>query len=913
MKKIVLYSTVALSLLSPLEAYTADIDINEDTTVPQNLENEEGSINFISGSHGFDNGSITAQDNISFNGGDVTTEASHITAHQDINFNGGTLNAANSAVNTQNLNINDGQLTITNINTTHEVLINKDLNINGGSATFNGNGTEESHIFDVKENLTITDGSLNINKIGSFDIGESVTINGGATSISDTGVPIWGDEMTISGGNLNVTNSTLATGYGQITIDGGQISLSGTEETHADLVSSAGDLNISGTETRINLNGNAALHSIDTRIDADGNIYAGSTNNLSLNDATITVTGENNMIGAAGNREMNSGTIYIEEGGHLLVADRAILDNPIDTSGDVDFIVPDNLNYHAASLNFNSGDIQLQGTLEGDVTGNGNLNFNSSSAQIIGALDGANVTFNTDHSLSNAVSGTIGNLNSLKTYNSKLTYDKQTGFINTVYIGNGSALNIKNYTVNAGDITFGDNATLALNISGLNAYGNIIADTITIGSDSTLDLTVNNGLLENGQTADFQILTTDNLSGDFANKLAENTRYKINFLDAKTVRISSSTPLSDIISGAGGNKNHIAIGEAWDTVTPDDTNNETTKNIASTLNRLSQTDPNAYVDALTALGPDMSPSIQQAAITTTGQIFNAVGTRLGGSRVEQGRKAMYRNRYHRPSAAVWAHGLYSKAKYDGDTHAKGFDADTKGIVVGAEANFTPSTKIGIGYAHTNTDISGFRRETEIKSHTALLYGEYKPDNWFMNGIVSYSTGDMDETKNVAGIKVTGKSDLEIFGLQIMTGYDIHTPILTLTPETGLRYTHTSLDKYKDSAEQQISMDDLDIVTGILGVKFSQIWLMQNGVVFRPELRLAVTYDLTGDEYTTNVKLVNNAKYKTTTKSLDRMGIELDAGFTAEITPQTELSLSYNGRFRKHYDDNTGFVSAKYKF
>ena len=913
MKKLFLYTTAAISILSAIEAHAEDINIVDDTVVPQNLENDEGSINFLSGNHSFENGSIGASESLNFSGGTIFTDLSDIGAVQDMNINGGTLDANNSSILIDNLNVTNGQFKIDNTNTIQDVRINKNLNVDGGSATFIGNGYEDTHIFDVKENLQVTNGTLNISKIGSFDIGGNVTISGGETNISNTGVPIWGTSMNISGGNLNVTNSTVATGYGQITITDGNVSLSGTEENHADLVSSAGDLNISGTSTQINLNGNASLHSIDTRIDSEGHIYEGSINNLYLQDATVNVTGSNNMIGAADDRNMASGAIYINEGGYLLIADKAITDEPISTDSDVDFIIPDNLNYHASSLNFNGGDIQLQGTIEGDITGAGNLNFNSSSANIIGSLDTANVTFNASNKLSHAVSDNIGALNSLKIYNSNLIYDKQTGYIGTVYVGNNSGLDIQNYTLHATDVTFANNTTLALNIAGINVYGNIIADTITVGADSTLNVSVNNGLLKNGESADFQILTTDNLNGDFTNKLGQNSRYKIDFLNAKTLRITANTPVNEIVMKGGGDKNAIAVGEAWDTVTPENTDNPNARNIASALNTLSQTDPKAYVEALTALGPDTSPSLQQAAVTTTGQIYNAVGTRFGASRVEQGRKAMYRNRYHRPSAAVWAHGIYSRAKFDGDRQTKGFDSDTQGIAIGAEANFTPSTKIGIGYAHTDTDVSGFKRDTEIKSHTLLLYGEYKPDNWFMNGIASYSTGNIDESKNVAGIKVTGKSDMDIFGLQIMTGYDIHTPVLTLTPETGLRYTHLTQSKYTDSAGQQVSMDDLDIVTGILGVKFSQIWLMQNGVVFRPELRLAVTYDLMGDEYTTNVKLANNAKYKTTTKSLDRMGIELDAGFTAEINPQTELSVSYNGRFRKHYEDNTGFVSAKYKF
>ena len=58
---------------------------------------------------------------------------------------------------------------------------------------------------------------------------------------------------------------------------------------------------------------------------------------------------------------------------------------------------------------------------------------------------------------------------------------------------------------------------------------------------------------------------------------------------------------------------------------------------------------------------------------------------------------------------------------------------------------------------------------------------------------------------------------------------------------------------------------------------------------------------------------NNAVYSVTGKPLNRYGVEIGAGFTADFYDTMELSLGYEGKFREDYQDHTGLVNAKVKF
>ena len=305
--------------------------------------------------------------------------------------------------------------------------------------------------------------------------------------------------------------------------------------------------------------------------------------------------------------------------------------------------------------------------------------------------------------------------------------------------------------------------------------------------------------------------------------------------------------------------------------------------------------------------------VQKTQTETANQVFGAVGTRLTGGSVSSASQGMSSGDSIFKRGAMWVQGLFNKSKLDDTSKAKGFDADSNGIAFGAEKFVTDDTKVGIGYAYTNTNIDGFMRDTDVDTHTAILYGEYKPSNWYVNGIATYGWSDYEESKSVAGVGVKADYDVETFGLQAMTGYDMRVKGLGITPEAGLRYVHIKQDAYKDSADQCVSANDSDILTGVIGAKVSKNFELSNGMNIKPEARIAATYDLFNDDVNSVVTLANGSAYAVEGEALDRFGMEFGAGVTAEVNDKVELSLGYEGKFREDYQDHTGLISAKYKF
>ena len=838
------------------------------------------------------NGNLTVNNGASVDMSSNSDYFSTITVSENADIKGGNVKMNNAEIFVRKgLSITGGNLELQNnggLYLPEETSSN--VTISGGKITMNGN----TEIDTSKGDITISGGEINLKDASSIKTrGGNINISDGTITTSYTGNGdgevmslIANGNVEISGGTVNLNSTTMAAFGGKMNITGGNITLKGTSTNEASLWSAAGDLDISGADTVINMQGHADMDSIDDRL----NVGTHTKNNINITDATINISGTENEIGAEGSINLNNATLNVADAGEVLVSNSA--------------------DKKQGTLNLNGGLINLGGTINGNVNGNGNLCFRNAAATVSGNVSGSNLAFETDHSLSKAVSGTIGDLASLSVNKGTLTYDKQTGTIGNLNVAGG--LDIGTNTVNATAVDFKDNSKLALRVAAADNYGKINADNITIGDKTTMNVTLDNGVVGNGKTSEFKFLN-GTVNGDFTNKIAENNRYAIEWTEDGSLNITGTATASDVVNEAGGSTNNAKTAEAWDSLTSSSTASAGAKAIASVLNDLSQNNEQAYVEALTAVAPEVAPMVQKTQTETANQVFGAVSTRLTGGSVSTGGEGMSSGDNIFERAAMWVQGLFNHSKLDDTSKAKGFDADTNGIAFGFEKFVTDDVKAGIGYAYSNTDIDGFKRDTDVDTHTAILYGEYKPSNWYVNGIATYGWSDYDESKNVAGIKVNADYDVETFGLQAMTGYDMNIKGINVTPETGLRYVHIKQDAYKDSADQRVSANDSDILTGVIGAKVSKSWELSNGMTVKPEARIAVTYDLFNDDVNSVVTLANGSAYAVDGEALDRFGMEFGAGVTAEFNDNVELSLGYEGKFREDYQDHTGLINAKYKF
>lgn len=468
---------------------------------------------------------------------------------------------------------------------------------------------------------------------------------------------------------------------------------------------------------------------------------------------------------------------------------------------------------------------------------------------------------------------------------------------------NAGTLTLDGGITGNGTLTFADGSSLNVKLGSSQTDSTTISNAISVGENVGLSMTFNPGYV-----GEYQLLgESGSLDGEFV--VTENTVYNITAVEdeAGTYSIELKSA-GEIAQSTGADSNQAS---ALNAVMSDSSSHEIFNQIATAISDgIQSTDPavrQAALDAVTAMSPEVAPMVTQVQSDTATQVFGLIGNRLGGS--AQGMASGDGT----SGTALWVQGMVGTTDLDDTSKARGYSADTTGMAMGLEAKPTDAFTVGAGFAYADTEVDGFLRKTDVESMTAFLYGEYKPSNWFVNGIVSYAWANYEEAKSVAGIGVDAEYDADTFGVQLMTGLDLAVANFSVTPEVGLRYFHIGTDAYTDTAGTSVGDSDEDVLTGVLGARLSTAIEMSKAVRFVPEARVAMTYDFVDADNSSFVTLANGSSYSVEGETLDRFGVEAGVGVKAEMGDNFEMSLSYEGACRGDYENHAGILNAKYKF
>lgn len=805
----------------------------------------------------------------------------------------------------------------------------------GGQMVVGYNTSDNTNHMDINGTVNMSGTDALIRASSSQDGTNTSTLNiGGVVNILKDAVSIIASRVTdvMEGGAVNVASgSTLnlvqdmnravdGSDTGAPTGDNAKFDVSGTLSNSGIINAEKTDITIKGLTVANQPEGGKYVSSNGT---LNGNLkLVGANNNNATSDEQFAAApkadfyGDNKINGVVDN---SLGLITINKGAALTV-----------------------VNGEEANKLTNNGIVQLYGTLNANVDGAGAIDVKDSAAH---------VTSFSDNSLD--IGADIAS--------SSLVSEESTA--SQIYVSKGANFTIDNSKIATNDLVISGTTNLGVDYASaknkindggtLNLASNKLTGNMELWGGSTLGFNVDKtasgdidqvgGQIEGdmstnfneGETATINPVialgagdgiykyvsgtTTAGVGPDAEFKLSQNNAiYNVGFTEGDKgsldITKKNSSEVASSITAAGGSANNANTVNAWVGGNSDAAAlTGASQAMAEHLNTLAQTNPEMLVEATTALAPETNATVQSTATENANQIFGAVGTRLSGGSVSTGGEGMSSGDSIMNRGAMWVQGLFNKSKLD-DTHkSKGFDADSQGIAFGAEKYINNDVKAGVGYAYNTTDIDGFMRKTDVDTHTAIAYGEYKPSNWYVNGIATYGWSDYSEKKNVAGMQVKADYDVGSVGLQAMTGYDMNVSGVEVTPEAGLRYVNIRQDSYRDSSGQKVGGNTSDILTGVIGAKVKKDFMMENGMNLRPEARVAMTYDMVNDSASSVVSLANGSAYTVDGQALDRMGWEVGAGLTTDVNEMVEVSVGYEGKFRDHYEDHTGLLNAKYKF
>lgn len=725
-------------------------------------------------------------------------------------------------------------------------------------------------------NITLRNGSIidavNLNISGkSADEKAIITIGGNNPSAGremDKNEQRRNNSYILGYGDTSIKNANISLENGGMLIQGakgtneapdtGTMTLNNSEVKVAEgaLIKATNGSDVALENASVDLNGGI----IDAKISVDTNSKinvnnAGSTIKTLAGAGTLNINANTSVSTLFGSAS-KIGILAVKEGSTFI----------LDSLDEVKENADEGIDGRDA-VKLEAGKMEVSGTA---IVADNNANkIEATTVKDGGILDLGYNTFSSNVTMDAGSTLNVGVKNAEKTETGELTHGKIEGDF-TVNAPAEGAANASMNLVIAADTKLGEESKIDLASGSENGLGNLV---------------VNNNLLYNldGLNEDGTIDTSKGL----------------------TVSKKDSSEVAAGVAANGANGNQAGTIAAF---VDGLSGNAQADNITNQISTLVQSgNVKGAARLAKEVAPVAAPVAQSQVTETTNQVFGAVATRLSGGSVSSAAEGKSSGDSVFERAAMWVQGLFNKSKYDGSND---FKTDSTGLALGAEKYLNSDVKVGAGYAYTNSDVKQGDRKIDVDTHTAFVYGEYKPSDWYVNGIASYNWGDYDE-KKYGGL--SGKYDVNSIALQAMTGYDFHMNGAVVTPEAGLRYINIHQDSYTDTAGQRVSENSSDYLTGIVGAKIKKDYTLSNGMNIRPEARLAMTYDLVNDNSNASVMLANGSAYQVRGEALDRFGVEAGVGLTAEVDDNVEVSLGYEGKFRDHYKDHTGLLNAKYKF
>ncbi|MBO4520847.1 MAG: autotransporter domain-containing protein [Alphaproteobacteria bacterium] len=534
---------------------------------------------------------------------DGTIEVDHGTAHIQTNSAIGRFNFANTTGGT--LDIAEGKvLTVGTI-----VTYGQNIITGGGTLNINADGSEFHAPIGNLAKLKISGGSATF--YNNVNIGELTFNDGGAVTLMS------GTTLTVSDLIQTTENAGIVKGNGSFVAGSSSIPFSTGGEYLASATIGSGTLNFVGDSNV----GSLRYSSVNGTININPSVTVSINSNFSgigrlTGDASSVLSLQGNANATFNQSNDYAGTINAESGSltFLSTADFSELSLASATATFKDTATIGAVSVASGSIDFKkNADIGVM-----DI-GSGNVHFSSSATLDTLNVASGKASFTTNSTISGG--GSVGN---------RGTIDIDT---NTLTIGSGRLVfdDGSNFSMR-----ISRNATNAVGALQGSGYGRLVMSEgaeLEIRS-STLDLKIDYGLQVGQNGTLFPLIEGSYITGGRFS--FSNNRYSMEETECPLgtngvcYLLKQTSTGGQLAANESGNQNQVGTasafldGELFDYGTP-------IYNVAEHLDALSQTGAaGAYLNALTALAPDVTNAMSNQPITLQSKISNTLSGRMNG-------------------------------------------------------------------------------------------------------------------------------------------------------------------------------------------------------------------------------------------------------------------------------------------
>ena len=272
---------------------------------------------------------------------------------------------------------------------------------------------------------------------------------------------------------------------------------------------------------------------------------------------------------------------------------------------------------------------------------------------------------------------------------------------------------------------------------------------------------------------------------------------------------------------------------------------------------------------------------------------------------------------------LWLKTFGSWADQDDRSGVSGFDADSKGLAIGADAAVSEQTRLGVAFAYAKTNVDSDSRiapqDAQIDTFQVIGYGSYAlAADTELNVQVDAGQNRNQGKRHMPFADATAKADYDSYSAHAGVGLG-HTlrfgQDLAFVPSVRADYTWIGDQAYKEKGAGALNLDvdSRDVEELIFSADGKLNYSLGANTVL--SANLGVGYDVINEQTAITSTYAGAAGAAFTTRGLDpspwlaRAGL----GLSHTLSNGTELSLRYDAESRSDFLNQGASLKARWAF
>lgn len=495
-------------------------------------------------------------------------------------------------------------------------------------------------------------------------------------------------------------------------------------------------------------------------------------------------------------------------------------------------------------------------------------------------------------------------------------------------IENGDGVQVQNGLSNAGTLSLAAGVTGALigdysqsadgamkiGVASDSSYGKLVVDgTATLASNAKIVVDVSNPNYSFSAKSLQDVLSAGTLNSD------------------GTFAVSDNSQLFDFGAVKDGNTVDLTLSKSssvLDSVI--NTGNSPAKGAAGVLDEAIGNDPDGelagYFVGLSS-EQEVSDSVTQTLPTVAGHISNATSNTLAGiNRVIQARQDSNSGLSSGDAVSegnLWIKTFGSWAEQDQRSGIAGYDADTQGLAIGADAAVNETTRLGLAFAYAQTDLDNDSRiapqDAQIDTFQLIGYGSYAlTADTELNFQLDGGQNRTDSKRRMPFADATAKADYDGYNFHAGVGIGHNLRLneqLTFVPSARADYTWIGTDSYheKGAGALNLDVDSNDAEELLLSVDGKLDYALSEATVL--SANLGAGYDVIDEDSSITSTYAGSpgAAFKTPGMDMEPWVARAGLSLSHTLANGTEVSLRYDAEARSDFTNQGASFKARWAF